>query len=271
VNGSPWAFSPEERLDWADGLNIKVASRGDSAEYLFWVGCAGAFDARYKKVSRALVKILQLVGIDFMVLGKEEKCNGDAARRLGNEYLAQMLIKENIQTLENYGVKKIITTCPHCFHSLKNEYKLFGGNYDVIHHSELIQQFISSEKLKLKNTQSTKITYHDSCYLGRYNNIYEQPRKIINQISGLNLVEMNRSKDKGFCCGAGGGRMWMEETQGKRINIERTEEALALNPDCIASACPFCLTMLEDGIKSKEVSEKVKVKDLAEIVADAIE
>jgi len=270
TNFTPWAFSYTERAQWAEGLDVKIASQDNSPELLFWVGCAGSFDERYKKVSRSIVKILKTAGIEFKILGNEEKCNGDAARRLGNEYLAQMLMKENIQTLEKYGVKKILTACPHCYHSLKNEYPQFGGNYEVIHHTELIELLVKEGKITLKESEKKSLTYHDSCYLGRYNEIYDSPRTTLKSINGIELKEMNRSRDKGFCCGAGGGRMFLEEKEGKRINIERTEEALSLNVDTIATACPFCMTMLTDGVKTKDVIDKVQVKDIAEIVADSI-
>mgnify|MGYP005835621281 CR=1 FL=1 len=271
TNFTPWAFSYMERAAWAEGLDVKIASEDNSPELLFWVGCAGSFDERYKKVSRSIVKILKRAGIEFKILGNEEKCNGDAARRLGNEYLAQMLMKENIQTLEKYGVKKILTACPHCYNSFKNEYPQFGGNYEVSHHTEFILNLIKNDQIKLSKSSNLKVTYHDSCYLGRYNEIYSEPRKILQQIDGMELREMDRSFDKGFCCGAGGGRMFLEEKEGKRINIERTEEAISLQIDTIASACPFCMTMLTDGLKAKNAIDNVSVKDIAEIVADSIE
>lgn len=270
TNFTPWAFSYMDRAAWAEGLDVKIAAQDNSPELLFWVGCAGSFDERYKKVSRAIVKILKSAGVDFKILGTEEKCNGDTARRLGNEYLAQMLITENIQTLEKYGVKKILTACPHCYHSLKNEYPQFGGNYEVVHHTELITRLIIEGKLKLEKSQNLKLTYHDSCYLGRYNDIYNSPRKALQSIEGIELKEMKRAFDKGFCCGAGGGRMFLEEKEGKRVNIERTEEALSLNVDTITTACPFCMTMMTDGVKAKDVTEKVQVKDIAEIVAESL-
>ncbi len=270
-NFTPWAFSYEDRDAWADGLDIPIASQNNEPTYLFWVGCAGSFDERYKKVSRSLAQLMKKAGIDFKILGKEEKCSGDAARRLGNEYLAQILMKENIQTLEKYNIKKIITACPHCYHSLKNEYKQFGGNYEVYHHTEIIQKMVNTGSIKVNKAIAKRVTYHDSCYLGRYNNIYNEPREAIQKINGLTLLEMPRSKDRGFCCGAGGGRMFLEETEGKRINEERTEEALNLKPDIISSACPFCMTMLTDGIKAKDSAEKVQVKDIAELIFEAIE
>lgn len=269
-NYTVWAFNWRDRAKWAEGYNVPIASEiGDKFDILFWVGCAGSFDMRYQKVVRAFAQLMNIAGMRFAILGNEEKCTGDPARRSGNEYLSQMLVKENVETLARHKVKKIVTTCPHCFNTLKNEYPDFGGNYEVIHHTQLIQELIESGKLKLNASQKTRITYHDSCYIGRYNGIYEAPRKAIGNIDGIELVEMNRSKDRGFCCGAGGGRMWMEEKIGKRVNIERTEEALSTNPNVIASACPFCMTMLTDGIKAKE-AEKVLVKDVAEIVIEAV-
>ncbi len=272
-NFAPWQFSPEDRGAWADGLEIPTLAELGSAQeidYLFWVGCSGSFDARYKKVSVALAKILREAGLRFAILGKEEKCNGDSARRSGNEYLAQMLMVDNIETLNSYKVKNIVTACPHCFHSLKSEFPQFGGNYNVIHHSELINQLIEQGTILLETPINETVTFHDSCYLGRYNDIYDQPRDSIVHIEGLKLVEMERSRDKGFCCGAGGGQMFMEETEGKRVNIERTEEALATGADCIASACPFCMTMMTDGVKEKEKNEEVEVKDIAELVYQAM-
>lgn len=270
TNFTPWAFNAADRTEWATGLGVKTMQNDPNCEYLFWVGCAGSFDDRYKKVSRALAKLMQKANIEFRILGIEEKCNGDTARRLGNEYIAQMLMQENVETLKKYNVRKIVTACPHCFHSLKNEYKQFGGNYEVVHHSELIQKLIKEGKITLKTEQNSKVTYHDSCYLGRYNGIYNQPRKSLQAISGVNLVEMSRNKDKGFCCGAGGGRMFLEDDEGGRINEERTKEALNTGADTIASACPFCMTMLTDGVKHFEKTDVVSVKDIAEIVLENI-
>ena len=279
TNYSPWAFSSSSRADWAEGLGVKTCAENPEAHVLFWVGCAGAFDARYKKVSQSFARLLQIAGIDFAILGNEEKCTGDPARRMGNEYLAQMLIKENIATFRKYHFQTIVTTCPHCFNTLKNEYPDFGGSYNVIHHSTFIERLIGEGKLRLPkeiggsapSAGGKRVTYHDSCYLGRYNGIYDAPRNIINQLSGVHIDEMSRTHDRGFCCGAGGGRMFMEETTGKRVNIERTEEALALHPDMITTACPFCMTMLVDGVKDKEAEEKVQVKDIAELVLEAIQ
>jgi len=275
TNFTPWAFNPADRAAWADGLDIKTMANDQNCEYLFWVGCAGSFDERYKKVSKAFAKLMQKANIDFRILGTEEKCNGDTARRLGNEYLAQSMIKENVETLNQYNVKKVVTACPHCFHSLKNEYKQFGGNFEVIHHTELIDEMITSNKIKLNENTELNVTYHDSCYLGRYNGVYDSPRSSLKSINGLNLIEMKRNKDRGFCCGAGGGRMFLEDEEGGRINLNRTEEALKTNADTIASACPFCMTMMTDGVKHfsqrdgfQEKAEKVQVKDIAEIILE---
>jgi len=270
-NYTPWAFSHSTRADWAEGMSIPRIGDAPDASILFWAGCAGSYDARYRKVTQAFAKLMKLAGIKFAILGSEEKCNGDPARRAGNEYLAQTLMMENIGTLNGHNVKKIVTTCPHCFNIFRNEYPQLGGTYEVVHHTEFIMDLIDSGKLRLTKEKRETITYHDSCYLGRYNEVYDEPRNAIGAIPGVTTVEMNRSRDKGFCCGAGGARMFMEETEGKRINIERTEEALSLNPDTIGTACPFCMTMMTDGVKAKEAAEKVRVKDIAELVLEAIE
>jgi len=269
-NGTPWVFNQADRALWTEGLNIKSMAEDPAGDILFWVGCAGSFDARYKKVSVAFARLMQKAGVNFRILGIEEKCNGDTARRLGNEYLAQQLVQENVETLNGYGVKKIVTACPHCFNSLKNEFNQFGGNFEVVHHTEMISEFLSSGKIQLKDatTKTRKVTYHDSCYLGRYNGVYEEPRTSLAKINGLELVEMKRNKSRGFCCGAGGGRMFLEDVEGGRINEERTREAIATDVDTIASACPFCMTMLTDGVKAHDKTEEVQVKDIAEIVLE---
>lgn len=267
-NFNPWGVGWSNRGDWADDLDVPTMEDNKDAEYLLFVGCAGSFDDRIKNVTTALVKILKAADISFAILGSEEKCCGDSARRLGNEYLYQSLVEENIEVFNEYGVKKIITTCPHCFNSLKNEYPNFGGNYEVIHHTQLINDLIENKKLNLQGAgDSFKITYHDSCYLGRYNNEYDAPRRIIGQLPGASFVEMSRNKDRAFCCGAGGGRMWLEETLGNRINVMRTEQALQTQPEVIAVNCPFCLTMIEDGLKEHDQVENVQTKDIAELVA----
>ena len=269
TNFSPWAFSPQDRANWAEGMDVKTMAQDPNCEYLFWVGCAGSFDSRYQKVSQAIVQLFNKAGVSFRILGTEEKCNGDTARRLGNEYLAQMMMQENIETLNTYKVKKIVTGCPHCYNSFKVDFPQFGGNYEVYHHTEILDALISDGKLKMKHdSKKQEVTYHDSCYLGRYNEIYNSPRNSLNSVSGINLVEMDRNKDRGFCCGAGGGRMFLEETEGTKINIERTREALETGADTVASACPFCMTMLTDGVKDFEKNEEVAVKDIAEILLE---
>jgi Fe-S oxidoreductase len=270
-NGAPWAFPQSDRLKWADGIDIPLASDKNKFEVLYWVGCAGAFDARYRGVARSVAQILNKAGVDFAVLGTEEKCNGDSARRLGNEFLAQTLIKDNVETLKKYKFKKILVTCPHCLQIIGNEYKQFGADYVVVHHSQFINELVENKKLEIDSNKkiNEKVTYHDSCYLGRYNDIYNEPRNLIDMVNNGSQAEMPRSKDKGLCCGAGGGRMWMEEKTGKKVNIERTEEALSLNPDIISTACPFCMTMMSDGVKEKGKQEEVKVKDFAELVWEA--
>jgi heterodisulfide reductase subunit D len=250
----------------------ELKAKGESPEVLFWVGCAGSFDDRYKRVTRAFVKILDEVKVKFAVLGTEESCTGDPARRAGNEFLFQMQAMSNIQVLNGYGIKKIVTACPHCFNTLKNEYPELGGNYEVIHHSTFLQQLINDGKIKLEGGGSfkgKKITYHDSCYLGRANNIYEAPRSVLEALDA-DLVEMKRCRTTGLCCGAGGAQMFKDAEKGKKeINVERTEEALATGATTIAVACPFCMTMMSDGVKSNEREADVKVKDLAELIAEA--
>lgn len=271
TNYTPWVFNAADRAAWAEGMNIKTMAEDKDGEILFWVGCAGSFDERYKKVTKAFAAIMQKAGVDFRILGTEEKCNGDTARRLGNEYLSQMMMRENIETMNNYGVKKVVTACPHCFHSLKNEFPQFGGNYEVTHHTVFIEELIAKGKIQIKEeTENHKVTYHDSCYLGRYNNIYDAPRNSLSKVAGLDIVEMKRNKSKGFCCGAGGGRMFLEDEEGGRINEERTREALETKADTIASACPFCMTMMTDGVKHFEKTDEVAVKDIAEIILENI-
>jgi Fe-S oxidoreductase len=267
---NPWGFSPESRGDWANDLGVKTMAKVKGrADILYWVGCAGSYDKRYQKVARATAKLLKGAGVDFAILGNEEKCNGDPARRAGNEYLAQMLIAENVETLNRYRVRRIVATCPHCFNTLKNEYPQFGGNYEVLHHTELLYRLIRSGRLKLNRQPLHRTVFHDSCYIGRYNESYNAPRELI-RWAGVDLRGMARSRSRGFCCGAGGARMFMEEKIGKRINVERTEEALRLDPQWIATECPFCMTMLTDGLKAKDADERVVVRDVAEILADAL-
>ncbi|REE00528.1 (Fe-S)-binding protein [Marinoscillum furvescens] len=249
-----------------------MAAKGETPEVLFWVGCAGSYDDRYKNVTKAFVKILNKVGVSFAVLGPEETCTGDPARRAGNEFLFQMQAMANIQVMNGYGVQKIVTACPHCFNTLKNEYPELGGEYEVIHHSTFLQQLINEGKVKLAGGgefKGKKITYHDSCFLGRANNVYSAPREVLEALDA-ELVEMKRCKTKGLCCGAGGAQMFKDAEPGKKeVNIERTEEALETGAGTIAVACPFCMTMMSDGVKNKEKESEVKVRDLAELIAEA--
>lgn len=271
-NSNPWGVGAHTRGDWAKELDVKLASSGEPFDILLYVGCAGAFDDRYKKVAVAMTKILQKAGINFAILGAEEGCCGDSARRIGNEYLYETLVQNNLAAMQNYNVKKILTICPHCLNSLKNEYPQHGAAFEVVHHTEFILDLIEKGRIKLRAAaEPMKVCYHDSCFLGRYNEIYDQPRKILKSIQGISITEMDRNLDRSFCCGAGGGRMWMEEHLGKRINEARTDQALEKNPDAIATACPYCLTMIFDGLKVREKAETVKSLDVAEFVLNAME
>ncbi len=251
----------------------ELMANGETPEILFWVGCAGSFDARAQKITKAFATILNKVGVKYAILGKEEACTGDPARRAGNEFLFQMMAYNNIQILNGYGIKKIVTTCPHCFNTLKNEYAELGGHYDVVHHTTFLQQLIDEGKIKLKEEGSfkgKKISYHDSCYLGRANNIYEAPRKVLEALDA-ELIEMKRCGSNGLCCGAGGAQMFKEDEPGnKRINIERADEALETGAAVIASACPFCNTMILDGVKNREKENEVAVLDIAELIEQSL-
>ena len=246
----------------------ELAAEGRQPEVLFWVGCAGSFDDRAQRVTVAFAKLLEKAEVDFAILGQEEACTGDPARRAGNEFLFQMLAQQNVALLNMYEVKKIVTTCPHCFNVLKNEYPVLGGNYEVMHHTQFLQSLLAEGRLKIEggNFKGKKITYHDSCYLGRTNGVYEAPRSLL-QALDADLVEMKRCRTNGLCCGAGGAQMWKEDEPGeKRINMERTEEALATGAEVVAVNCPFCLTMMDDGVKAKEKQDSVMVYDLAELI-----
>ncbi|MEJ7627833.1 MAG: (Fe-S)-binding protein [Ferruginibacter sp.] len=248
----------------------EMTANNQSPDVLFWVGCAGSFDQRAQKITKAFATILEKVGISYAILGKEEMCTGDPARRAGNEFMFQMMAYQNIQVLNGYNIKKIVTACPHCFNIFKNEYPVLGGNYEVIHHAVFLQQLIEEGRIKMTeggSYQGKKITYHDSCYLGRANGIYEAPRKVLESLDA-ELIEMKRCRSNGLCCGAGGAQMFKEEEKGNvRINIERSDEALATGADIIAAACPFCNTMLTDGVKNKEKENEVAVLDIAEMIA----
>ena len=270
TRGHPYQGAVPSRTEWAKGLDVPLLAEKGSAEYLYWVGCAAAFDERTQKVARALVQVLKAGGVDFAILGEEERCTGDPARRIGHEFLFQMQAQANIETLNGYGVKKVITACPHCFNTFKNEYGQFGGHYEVVHHTGVINELLRQGRVTPKTPIGQTVAYHDSCYLGRHNGIFDAPREILQLLPGVQAKEMERNREKGFCCGAGGGMMWFEERIGKRVNIERTEEALRVQPDVVGTACPFCLTMFEDGIRAKDATEKLKAMDLAELVAKAL-
>ncbi len=252
----------------------QLAAEGKSPEILFWVGCAGSFDARAIKVTKAFVKILNTAKIDFAILGNEERCTGDPARRAGNEFLFQMSAMMNIETLKNYTFKRIVTTCPHCFNTFKNEYPALGGEFKIMHHSQYLEELIKTGKIRITpdgTIKGKKITYHDSCYIGRGNDIYEAPRSVLLELN-TDIIEMKRCKSDGLCCGAGGAQMFKEDEPGdKRINTERAEEALATKADIVAANCPFCITMIEDGIKEKNAQDKVTVLDLAELIAAGLD
>lgn len=274
-NGSPWAFSPAAREEWAEGMDIPTMAeafeRGRRPDILFWVGCMGSFDDRAKKITVAFAKVLKAAGVDFAILGQEETCHGDPARRMGNEYLYQTLAKGTIETLDRYEVKTVVTFCPHCFHQIGNEFPQLGGNYEVIHHSTYIERLLQENLVPLDTDEGRRLTmvYHDACYLGRYNDVYEAPRNALRRaLPVVNLVEPPRHKSRGLCCGAGGGRMWMEEDTGKRINVERTEELLATGADAIATGCPFCMTMMTDGVTAQ--GSEVPVLDISEVVASRL-
>ena len=273
--GNPWGMSQTDRGEWAKDLDVQILDPGApfASEYLYWVGCAGSFDDKNKKVTQSMAKLLKRAGIDVAILGPSEMCTGDSARRSGNEYLFQMLAMPNVEMLNTMGVQKIITQCPHCFNTLKNEYPQLGGNYEVIHHSQLLEDLIESGKLDVTNaTLEERITYHDSCYLGRHNDVYIAPRKVVGSIKGIEIVEMPRNGTKGMCCGAGGARMWMEEDIGTKVNDERAREAIATGATRIATACPFCYIMLDDGVKGAGKDEsQIKVGDIAIHLLDALE
>ncbi len=269
---NPWGMAMGDRDKWVSDFGLDVPRMADKgqAEYLLFVGCAGAYDDRSKKITRSVVQVLQQAGVDFAILGKEEGCCGDVARRSGNEYLYQMQAQQNIETFNQYGVKKIITLCPHGYNTIKNEYPQFGGNYEVIHHTEIINQLMADGRIELKHDLAApqhKVAFHDSCYLARYNRVLDEPRKVLTRISGLELVEPERSGVNTFCCGAGGGRVFMEEKIGTRINQERVKQLTEDPVDTIATACPFCMMMLRDGVNELNMTDNVKVMDLAELVA----
>jgi Fe-S oxidoreductase len=270
TQGNPWGVDASTRADWAAGLDIPTLADKPDAEYLYFVGCAGSFDDRAKRTTQAVAKILTAAGVDFAILGVEEPCNGETARRIGNEYLFQTMAQTAVEVLGGYHVRKIVTNCPHCFNTFKNDYPQFGGHYEVVHATELVERLIGEGKLSFNLGAERAVTFHDSCYLGRYNNVFEAPRNLLGMIPGVQLKEMQRSRRFGMCCGAGGGRMWMEEEPTQRVNLKRIEQALDTNPDAVAVACPFCMTMIDDGLKAKGMEEKIPALDVMEIVAGAM-
>jgi Fe-S oxidoreductase len=265
TQSNPWGIGAEKRFDWAEGLGVPTLADKPNAEYLYYVGCAGAFDDRNKKTTQAFARLLKKGGVDFACLASEEPCNGDSARRLGNEYLYQTMAQACVETFKGYEVKKVIVNCPHCFNTIKNELPQFGGTYEVVHAAELVKQLIAAGRLQVPAEFQKRVAYHDSCYYGRFNDVYDEPREVLAK-SGATVEEMHRHKQFGMCCGAGGGRMWIEEDPDKRVNLLRTEQALETNPEVIAVSCPFCMTMLADGIKAKDLEDRVQTLDVMEIV-----
>jgi Fe-S oxidoreductase len=267
--GNPWGLPPGDRLKWADGLDVPVLEEGVEVEYLYWVGCSASYDRRNQSIARSMVKILKAAGVSFAVMA-EERCHAEVGRRLGEEYLYQTVQQENVENLNRYRFRKVITHCPHCFNTIRNEYPQFGGTYEVFHHSVVINQLIEAGRIRPSKPIEQTVAFHDSCYLGRYNGIFEAPRAVARSVPGLKLVEMPRNRERGLCCGGGGGHMWMEIPAEKRVNIIRVEEALQAKPDIVGTACPFCLAMVDLGRKVKGVEDTLAVKDISELVAESL-
>ncbi len=267
---NPWGIANDQRMDWAKDLEVPTIEENPNPEYILWVGCAGAFDNRIIKQTRAMVKVLNAAGVDYAVLGHQEACTGDPARRTGNEMMFQMLAEQNVETLKSVNAKKVVTSCPHCLHTLRHDYPQFGGNFEVVHHTQLIDHLYKTNRLRSESAPVSKITYHDSCYLGRWNREFDAPRDVIQAVGVPNVVELVRNKRHGFCCGAGGGRMFMEEHEGQRVNFNRADEIIEAGVEAVAVACPFCNIMLTDGMKQRNVDDKVAVLDVAELVAQSL-
>ena len=268
--GNPWSFPAEDRAKWAEGLDVPLMAEKPDAEILLWVGCAPSFDDSAKRISRATAKLLKAAGVDFAILGPEEQCTGDPARRAGNEFLFQTFAQANVETMKGYNVRKIVTACPHCYNTLKNEYGDFGGHYEVVHHSQYLSKLVSEGKLKPTKRVEAKVAFHDSCYLGRYNDVYDAPRETLRSIPGLTVLEPEATRDRGMCCGAGGAQMFKEEEHGReRVNLARTDQLLAAGADTVSSACPFCMRMLTDGLAGRG-REQVKQRDIAELLAESV-
>jgi Fe-S oxidoreductase len=269
--GNPWGQARHQRAEWAAGLEVPLMADVGEADVLYWVGCAGSYDPRNQKVSRAMVRILRAAGVDFAILGEEESCNAEWARRAGEEYLYQVQATENVETLKQYKFRRIVTQCPHCYNTLKNEYPQFGGAWQVVHHSQFIEELLATGRLKLPGRwDGGPVTFHDSCYLGRYNRVYDAPRKVLTALPGLRLTELARSRERGFCCGGGGACMWMEHEAGQRINDVRMDEIQGLDPELVAAACPFCLIMLEEAAGGRGADVAPALQDIAEVVASAL-
>jgi Fe-S oxidoreductase len=277
-SGDPWGLGATKRLEWAQGRDVKVLGEdveADQVDYLFWVGCAGALEDRSKKTTQTVADLLDAAGLRWAVLGQAETCTGDPARRLGVEYLFQMLAEQTIETLTEADVPKIVASCPHCFNTLANEYPDLGGRFEVVHHTQLLAHLVAEGRLSPQSPVAKRVTYHDPCYLGRHNEVYDEPRSVVDAVAGIEAVEMPRCRNRGFCCGAGGARFYMEEDIGKRINTERIDEALALEPDIVSTACPFCLVMLDDAVQDRTGSGgldegQVRVVDVSSLLAESL-
>jgi Fe-S oxidoreductase len=277
-SGDPWGLGSGQRLSWTEGLEFEVpvvaGAIPDGVEYLYWVGCAGALEDRARKTTQSIARLLHRAGVSFAVLGPRESCTGDPARRLGNEYLYQMQAQQNIETLNQAGVRKVVASCPHCFNTIAREYPDLGGSYEVVHHSQLFARLVAEGRLSPSEPVSATVTYHDPCYLGRHNDVYDAPRSVLDAVPGVRQVEMRRCRERGFCCGAGGSRMWMEERIGKRVNLERTDEALGTGADVVGTACPYCMVMLDDAVKQRQAEggfEGVRVMDVAQVLEQSLE